>query len=412
MIVLAFLVPLALSIRNQAEQRALNGAQQTARSVASGLAVASPLSGGIDRDVAELVLATSGDGATTVFLPDAGTVGAPAERSAAAELAAGGRALTADTGDGVEVLVPVIGSEEAVVVRQAVPAAALREGVLPATLVLTGLGIVLVGAAVVVADRMGRGLVRPVTELAAAARRMEAGDLDARVRPDGPAELADVGTAFNQMADRIGILIVEERESLADLSHRLRTPLTALRLQAEMLSDASAAEPMIEDIDRLASQVDDLIAEARRRSPAAGPRRSDAAAVIGDRLAFWSVLADEQGRRHTAEIPADPIWVSLTQEEVEVLIDTLLENVFSHTPPGTAYRVEMSPSPEGLRVVVEDGGGGFPSADVVARGASGAGSSGLGLDIVRRTAERSGGSMTLGEVPGGGARVEVVLGPA
>ncbi|NIT76487.1 MAG: HAMP domain-containing protein, partial [Thermoplasmata archaeon] len=63
------------------------------------------------------------------------------------------------------------------------------------------------------------------------ARRMGEGDLDARVEPSEPEEIRDVGEAFNQLARRLDQLLVEERESVADLSHRLRTPLTSLRLQ-------------------------------------------------------------------------------------------------------------------------------------------------------------------------------------
>ncbi|MCB2224892.1 MAG: HAMP domain-containing histidine kinase [Actinobacteria bacterium] len=412
MVVIAFLVPLGLLVRNQAAARALDDGQQTARSVASGLAVAASLSGGVDGAVADLVVAVAGNDATTVFLPDGAVTGAPAGRSAAVDLAATGRALTADVEGGVEVLVPVVGVGEAVVVRVFVSGREMSEGVLGATLALAALGLLLIAAAVLLADRLGRTMVRPIADLADAAHRMAGGDLTARVEPAGPPETAEVGAAFNHLADRVDELIVEERESLADLSHGLRTPLTSLRLQAEMLADQDEAAPMLEDLDRISAQVDGLIAEARRRSPAAGARDADLAAVVRDRFRFWSVLAEEQQRPHALTAPDGPLPVAATEAELAAAVDTALENVFAHTPPGTAYRVTVTPGTGEGTLVVEDDGPGFPGHGVLARGASGAGSTGLGLDIIRRAAERSGGRLTLGTGPGGGARVEAAFGRA
>jgi signal transduction histidine kinase len=407
MIVIALLVPLSLLVRDQARNRALEDGQKTARSVAAGLAVASSLSGGWDPAVVELVVATAGDDTTSVFLPSGEVVGVPAGRSAALDAAFGGRALTADAAGGVEILAPVTGAGETLVVRTFVTDDALTEGVFGAIAALVLLGVVLIAAGVLVADRLGRNLVEPVSALADAAGKMAEGDLTVRVDPAGPQEIADVGGAFNRLADRVDELIVDERESLADLSHALRTPLTALRLQAEMLEQEDASRSMLEDLDRLSSQVDGLIAEARRRSPTAGTRDADLAAVVRERYEFWSVLAEEQGRQHDADIPEGPLPVRLTDAEAAAAMDTVLENVFSHTEPGTTYRVRVFEDGPRATVIVEDDGPGFPRRPVLARGASGAGSTGLGLDIVRRAAERSGGGVTLETARSGGARIEI-----
>jgi len=236
---------------------------------------------------------------------------------------------------------------------------------------------------------------------------MASGDLQARVEPAGPPEISDAGHAFNHLAERVYDLVAAERESLADLSHRLRTPLTALRLQVEGLPEAGG---LLEDVDALGHHVDQLIAEARRLSPTAGPRRTDLCEVARRRAAFWQVLAEEQERLATVAVAPGPLWVALTEGECGAALDTLLENVFTHTPAGTGYGVSVSVVAPGLALlVVEDQGPGFPHQGMAERGSSGAGSSGLGLDIARRAARRTGGDLKLAGRPGGGARVEVTF---
>ena len=97
--------------------------------------------------------------------------------------------------------------------------------------------------------------------------------------------------------------------------------------------------------------------------------------------------------------------VAVSAEELEAALDALLGNVFTHTPEGTAFRLLVFPRPGGgVRLAVEDDGPGV-SGDLVARGASGAGSTGLGLDIARRTAEAAGGVFRIGRSAAGGARI-------
>ncbi len=103
--------------------------------------------------------------------------------------------------------------------------------------------------------------------------------------------------------------------------------------------------------------------------------------------------------------------VAMAVDELGALVDTLIENVFAHTPPGSSYVIEAEPAGEGfVRLLVADTGPGFDSAGAVARGTSGAGSTGLGLDIVRKAARRTGGEITVTSDDGMGARVEVLLG--
>ena len=103
--------------------------------------------------------------------------------------------------------------------------------------------------------------------------------------------------------------------------------------------------------------------------------------------------------------------VRVSPEDLATCADILLENVFAHTPDGVGCAVMLSPRAEGGGwLVVADEGPGFPQADPVGRGRSGVGSTGLGLDIARRIAEGSGGSLVIGQSASGGATVTLGLG--
>lgn len=416
LVVLAFLVPLGLLVRNQAADRALSGSERNVQAIAAALAVA-PASGGVDvtPELAEDVLDAFGRrGEVSVVFPDGIIVGAPFDFSPSLPQARAGAAFTAQVPGGAEILVPVLVADapaegSTVVVRTFVSDDELARGVGVAWAMLLALGVFLVLAATVAADRLGRNIVRPVTALSAAARSLGDGDLDTRVEPGGPPEVAEVGEAFNVLARRLGALLSAERESVADLSHRLRTPLTALRLQAETLSNPAEAEGMLADIERLGRAVDRLIEEARRR-PATDTSSvaADLGAVVRHRSTFWKVLADEQGRWVDVETTGGELWVPVGVEELGVAVDTLIENVFSHTPNGTGYVVSARPGRNNMVVLeVSDEGPGFPDGGVVERGASAAGSTGLGLDIVRRTAIQGGGDLEIANRQGGGGRVVV-----
>ncbi|VAW06362.1 Two-component system sensor histidine kinase [hydrothermal vent metagenome] len=420
LVVVAFLVPVAVLIRNQAQTRALSAAERDAQSVAAALAVSGVTdpSGEITPSLARTVLAAFGnpEGLSIIF-SESEIVGADVVWSANIEQAQRPAAFTAKTEGGAEVLVGVLlpdtpGGEHSIVVRAFVADAELAAGVPVAWAMLIGLGIFLVGVAMFAADRLGRSIVRPVIELSDAAHRLGDGDLDVRVVPDGPDEIAEVGEAFNTLAGRLDALLVAERESVADLSHRLRTPLTALRLQAEMLSDPMESAQLKADIDDLERAVDELIQTARSRSVAGSPVETvDLGEVVRHRSGFWRVLAEEQNRSTTARVESGDHPVALPRSDLGALIDVLIENVFAHTPEGAGYRIVVRAHGEGGHsLTISDDGDGFADLGVMQRGRSGAGGTGLGLDIVVRTAERTGGGIRIGTSATGGAEIEVVFG--
>ncbi len=138
----------------------------------------------------------------------------------------------------------------------------------------------------------------------------------------------------------------------------------------------------------------------------------DAAAAVRERTAFWAVLAEDTERRTTVEVAPGPLPVGIGRADLEAAVDALLGNVFAHTPDGTALAVRLVPAPGGGAVLtVADAGPGLPPGVALGRGASGAGSSGLGLDIARRAAEQAGGGLALGRSRLGGLEVVLRLGP-
>jgi signal transduction histidine kinase len=385
-------------------------------SAAAGrLSALTPVVATSDSGTVELALAAAQadtDQPFTVFYPDGSSVGAPAERSDAVELAATrGESLVAEADGGRVVLVAVGLPEGTAVIRTFVAATSLTEGVVPTWLVLAALGAGLVALGVLVADRLARNLVGPVVEASQVSHRLAAGDLDARVVPGGPDEIREVAAGLNHLADRIGGMLREERESVADLSHRLRTPLTALRLEAEALPQGDRSERIVDSVDALERAVTQVINDARSRSDqaAGGAASCDAAAVMADRVAFWSVLAEDTERRVDTNLTPGPLPVQVAAADLAAAVDALLGNVFAHTPDGTTFEVRLERRPGGARVVVSDAGRGFTTADVD-RGASGAASTGLGLDIARRVAQSSGGDFAAGRSALGGAEVILDLG--
>jgi len=381
MVMVAFLLPLAVLVRVVAEDRALSAAEQEARYLAGVLAAVE------DRTSVDVVLGqlnTGKDRSATVWLADGSRLGAtvnpPADELV---LARGGRSFTSSGGGARRVWVPVRQSDGTTAAAAVtVPGTTLHRGVARAWTILGLLGLVLALLAVAVADRLARAIVAPIEDLGRVTARLQHGDLAARVEPRGPPEVVEVGHTVNRLAGRIGELLADEREAVADLSHRLRTPLTALQLEAEGLHDPDERARLSGAVAELTDAVTAVIQEARRPPGERISTPADLGAVVSDRMAFWSVLAEDQQRHWSLDLAAGQRPVAVPTDDLVAVVDALLANVFNHTPEGTAFRVAVGPAPGGnARLVVEDEGPGFPAGAAPARGRSGAGSTGLGLDI-------------------------------
>lgn len=409
LLVVAFAIPLGALVRSVAYDRAVASAERDAASLSPVLAL-DPSPEAVGAAIANT--RTGGDGRLAVWLPAGQVVGSPspADDAAVALARQEARAFSQRRDGGLALYTPVVtGPGTPAVVRAAVPAELLDRGVGTAWLALAGVALVLVVAAAVIADRLARSVTRDATELSGTARALATGRSDARAEPGTTPELADAARALNLLADRIDELRAAERERVADLSHRLRTPLTALRLDAEAANDGA----LVGDVERLEAAISELIRSARRPlHPGAVAASCDLVAVARDRARFWSALAEDDGRQWSLDVDGapGPCPVPLSADEAGAAIDTLVGNVFAHTEDGTPYVVRVGRDGDTARLAVEDAGGGVEAPDqALGRGEGGGASTGLGLDIARQAAEAAGGSITIDRSPLGGARVTLAF---
>ncbi|MDI5961211.1 HAMP domain-containing sensor histidine kinase [Streptantibioticus silvisoli] len=413
MVVLAFAVPLGLVVRETARDQALTTAERQAAAIDPALAITT------DRAALERAVASTqagAEGRIAVRLPGGGTgagAGIGRQRAPQADVdtaARLGRAFTIAVPGGYTLLRPTAVDTGFAVVEVFVPDGDVTDGVTTAWGILALVGLGLVIGSVAVADRLGTRVVRPARRLAAAARDLGGGDLGVRVREDGPTELRSAAAAFNSMADQVTQLLANERELAADLSHRLRTPLTVLRLNAASLGDSQAAEQTREAVAQLEREVDRIIRSARAHTSAVAG--CDAAEVVRERMSFWSALAEDQGRPVRTAGVERPARVPVPRAELAAALDALLGNVFRHTPEGAAFSVDVHSGEDAVILLVCDAGPGIADPAAALRrghGDGGPGSTGLGLDIVRRVAESTGGDLSLGRSALGGTEVRIWL---
>ncbi|MEU8549313.1 HAMP domain-containing sensor histidine kinase [Streptomyces roseoverticillatus] len=434
MVVLAFAVPLGLVVRELARDRAFADAERQAAQIRPALAITT------DRDQLERAVASSqagGEERMAVHVPgdtaahpgtstgthdahpaparEAYDIGRSRAEPRDVETARRGRSAVTSVPGGYALLQPTaLSTGEFAVVEVYVPHRAVGNGVTTSWAILTAVGLGLVVGSVALADRLGLRLVRPAERLARAAAELGEGKLGVRVREGGPAELRAAAVAFNSMADKIVQLLAAERELAADLSHRLRTPLTVLRLNAASLGEGPAADQTRAAVAQLEGEVDQLIRAARAQGEQKErpPLGCDASEVIRDRMDFWSALAEDEGRTAGLAGVDTTVRVPVARPELVAALDAMLGNVFRHTPEGTAFAVDVHRSEDAVIVLVSDAGPGIADPDAALRrghGDGGPGSTGLGLDIVRRVAESTGGDVRIGRSVLGGTEVRVWL---
>ncbi|MEV0382526.1 HAMP domain-containing sensor histidine kinase [Nonomuraea sp. NPDC050643] len=208
------------------------------------------------------------------------------------------------------------------------------------------------GSSVLVARRLARWILRPVTELDRTTRAIAQGRLDARAHPGvGPSELRRLEERFNTMADTVSAAMERQRAFVADASHELRTPLTVLGLRLENLEPHLRSEGTAEyaetlaELDRLALLVEDLLALAKVE---AGAESKETA--LGPRLAAWREVYAAKGVRLQTDIPE----MSVVPEPAARIADIALDNAQKFVPQGGTVSVTLR---DGVLRVADDGPG-------------------------------------------------------
>ena len=286
------------------------------------------------------------------------------------------------------------------------------------------LGVLLAGAvALFVAVYVSVRVTRPVTALTTAARDLAAGRRDARVDTDGPGELRTLAEAFNAMADHLDHEDRIRRNLVADVAHELRTPLAILQGSTEALIDGvdqptpEVLGSLNDEVNRLRRLVGDL--ETLAAAEAAGLRLRtdpvDLADVATSAADLLRPLADE--RATTLTINADPAAVVGDADRLHQIAVNLIANAVKFTPAGGAITISTGSNGAGACLEVVDNGPGIPTQELQHvfdrfwRGANGdkASGSGIGLAVVAELVAAHHGTVTAGNVPGGGAQFTVTL---
>jgi signal transduction histidine kinase len=322
--------------------------------------------------------------------------------------------------------VPILqGAQRTGAVRITQSLDAVRREVRKDILALVGLGVAALVLGLGVAWLLAGFLSRPLRGLTTAARRVEAGDLDARADEAGAREHREVAHAFNDMTARLGQSMAAQRDFVANAAHQLRTPLTGLRLRLEaagLKADNDALRRDLEagerETERLARTVTDLLTLAREGQRPAAVAPLDLAAAGDAALERWISVAEERDVELDLRDRSAGARVDASGEDVAVILDNLVENAIEHTAPGTTVLIELGADRDDGRIAVSDAGPGLAPGEEErvferffrghSRGERPRGS-GLGLTIVRVLARRWGGDATIANRPEGGARAEVRL---
>jgi signal transduction histidine kinase len=287
------------------------------------------------------------------------------------------------------------------------------------TIGLGSIGLAALAAGLLLAFWLAGSLSRPLTRLAAAAKRLGHGDLSARAGDvSGAREIEELGQSFDEMADRLERSVQAQREFVANASHQLRTPLTAMKLRLEgAIAEApdEAIRKRLEaadlEVDRLSGIVDRLLVMAREIEEGTSAN-VDLGEAVDRAVVRWNERAEERDSTVVAEGDGGSARVDPT--DLDQILDNLLDNATSYAPGEVT--IESGGSDWQVFGAVRDRRPGIEPQDLGrvterfyrGRGAA-SGGSGLGLAIARQLVEKWGGTLNVESADGQGTRVEVRL---
>jgi signal transduction histidine kinase len=275
--------------------------------------------------------------------------------------------------------------------------------------------------ALVMARWLARGMTQPLRDMAEAARRMETGDYTTRVYTATRDEVGQLAAAFNRMSRELENLETSRRELVANVSHELKTPITAIRAHLENLldgveePDTETLQVMLSQSERLGRLVEQLLDLSKLESGDVPLRRErvSLAPLVSQVMSEIEVASADRDVNVSSDLPADLPPVEADSERVHQVIFNLVDNAVRFTPEGGEVRIEAHRHNGSIEVRVADTGVGIPPEAlprlferfyrVDPARARGDGGTGIGLAIARSVVEAHGGTIRAESEPGRGS---------
>jgi signal transduction histidine kinase len=256
-----------------------------------------------------------------------------------------------------------------------------------------------------------RRITRPLTALSAAAEKLGRGEAVEALVESGPAELRRTTAAFNAMRERLTRFVRDRTTMLAAISHDLRTPLTSLRLHAELVEDRVARGKLLAILEEMQHMTEATLAFAREEAAREDTRTIDMAALLESLCEDLAALGME-----VAFAGAEKTPLACRPAGLKRAVRNLVENAVSY---GERARVALEQSADELRIVIDDDGPGIAHEDservfgpfvrLEKSRSRDTGGIGLGMAIARSIVRAHGGDITLENRAGGGLRATVRL---
>ena len=277
------------------------------------------------------------------------------------------------------------------------------------------------GVALLIARWVARGMTQPLRDMAQAARRMEAGDYSRRVHTDSRDEVGQLAVAFNRMSSELESLERLRRDLVANVSHELKTPISALRAHLENLLDGvehpdpETLQIMLAQSERLGRLVDELLELSRLESGDVPLERERVALapLVAQVVSEIEVARSDRRVRLDDAVPQDLPPVFADRERVHQVLFNLLDNAVRFTPTGGLVTVTASAHNGSIDVAVADTGPGIAAEHlprvferfyrVDASRSRDDGGTGIGLAIARSVVEAHGGRIWAESEPGKGS---------
>ncbi|PAZ13880.1 two-component sensor histidine kinase [Streptomyces sp. SA15] len=288
-----------------------------------------------------------------------------------------------------------------------------------------GLAVLVLGAAAAIGSFAARRITAPLRQLNDMASKFSDGDLTARSAVTGPTETQTLARTLNQAGERLDTLIASQRIFVADASHQLRTPLTALRLSLDNIADGVDDEFVREDVEqataevvRMSRLVNGLLVLARAEAKVTAAEPLPLRDIVDERLAVWRPAADERGVTIALRGSIDDRPLVMTSPgHLDQVLDNVLSNALEVSPDGGTITVRVESRGDEVVLSVLDEGPGMSDAEKSrafdrfwrGQGLTGRSGSGLGLAVVKQLVTDDGGTVTLGDAHGGGLKVTITL---